>query len=459
MSQSEQGVSGDFENIQEGSPAATPDASASAEDTQRRFQEMLDELHKQGVSAPGTVAPASPPEASTAETSATPAPQASTAETSATPATNENTWEREAQQYNENQANSVSQESAAAAPEAEANSAAPEANVAAPVPETNAESQNQVTLLPSENFTLAPIPPTSMESQQNEQASNNVSQVSEELDAAASGVSAPLESTTTVAMPAPPIESTTTVAMPVPTEAAAPAPAPGRSEKQAEADAGQAYWLEQLRQRYSAEFANIPEKFRPKPKAYVARAVFYKPEAEREAYIQEWLQKDREAAEVRQGKRERRTIDVEPIPQESSLRSELVSRGPENTSLSIELARGAEAAISASPLKAQTFKAKERLTHLADRTFDRVVAKAKDPETRRIAKKMVGEFRRQVTLLTREYQVQAKELERAARQAVKVEARKLAGRMGPGAGAATTRRTSRSGSGSTRRRSKQSSRD
>ena len=256
------------------------------------------------------------------------------------------------------------------------------------------------------------------------------------------------------AVPAPPPE----VPVPAPQpEAPAPAaPAPGRSKLQAEADAAQAEWLDKLRERYSTEFANIPEKFRPKPKAYVARAVFYKPEAEREAYIQEWLKKDRQAADVRMGKKEKR-IDIEPVPESSSLRSELLSRNLENTSLSLEIAKGVDIPISTSPLKKQTFKAKERLTHLADRTFDKVVAKSKDPETRRVAKRLVGEFRKQVTLLTREYQVQAKELERAARQAVKVEARKLAAKIEPSAPPMTRKRSSQRKPGGTRRRSSESS--
>jgi hypothetical protein len=60
--------------------------------------------------------------------------------------------------------------------------------------------------------------------------------------------------------------------------------------------------LDMLRGMYNKEFADIPEKFRPKPKAYVARAAFYKKEGpERDQYIETWLLSDRTAADARMG--------------------------------------------------------------------------------------------------------------------------------------------------------------
>ena len=71
---------------------------------------------------------------------------------------------------------------------------------------------------------------------------------------------------------------------------------PVRSEKQKEADAGQAKMLERIRKLYSEEFADIPERSRPKAKAWVARAAYYKPtEDEREEYITKMMKADRDS--------------------------------------------------------------------------------------------------------------------------------------------------------------------
>jgi len=71
---------------------------------------------------------------------------------------------------------------------------------------------------------------------------------------------------------------------------------PVRSEKQKEADAGQKKMLDRLRQLYNEEFADLPERKRPKAKAWVARAAYYKPtEEEREEYIAEMIKADRDA--------------------------------------------------------------------------------------------------------------------------------------------------------------------
>jgi hypothetical protein len=69
-----------------------------------------------------------------------------------------------------------------------------------------------------------------------------------------------------------------------------------RSEKQKEADAGQAKMLERLRNMYDEEFSDVPLKSRPKAKAWVARAAYYKPtEEERENYISKMMKADRDA--------------------------------------------------------------------------------------------------------------------------------------------------------------------
>ena len=69
--------------------------------------------------------------------------------------------------------------------------------------------------------------------------------------------------------------------------------AKGRSAKQQEADEGAAEMLERMRNLYSKEFADIPEKKRPKPPAWAARAAMYKNGQEREDYIQNLIRNSR----------------------------------------------------------------------------------------------------------------------------------------------------------------------
>ena len=69
--------------------------------------------------------------------------------------------------------------------------------------------------------------------------------------------------------------------------------AKGRSQKQKEADDGAADILERMRNLYSREFADIPEKKRPKPPAWAARAALYKEGEDREEYIQNMLRNAR----------------------------------------------------------------------------------------------------------------------------------------------------------------------
>ena len=69
--------------------------------------------------------------------------------------------------------------------------------------------------------------------------------------------------------------------------------AKGRSAKQQEADEGAAEMLERMRNLYSKEFADIPEKKRPKPPAWAARAAMYKNGQEREDYIENLIRNSR----------------------------------------------------------------------------------------------------------------------------------------------------------------------
>lgn len=174
----------------------------------------------------------------------------------------------------------------------------------------------------------------------------------------------------------------------------------GRSQLQAEADQGQAEMLARLRNTYAQEFANIPEKFRPKPKAYVARAAYYKPTEEaRNSYINQWLKKDRAAAEVRMGTRKQSTH-----------------------LLSIAQTRRANFHPSAAPLKEQAVKAKERLEAVVERAERKLLARAPDSKTRKVARELVAELRKQAAALVKEARRQATELEHAAKRRLRQEA-------------------------------------
>jgi hypothetical protein len=75
---------------------------------------------------------------------------------------------------------------------------------------------------------------------------------------------------------------------------------PARSDKQRAADEGAVAEMAKLKARYNSEFANIDEKFRPKPKFPDARKLFYlKTEADKNEFIEDRLKIDRAAAELR----------------------------------------------------------------------------------------------------------------------------------------------------------------
>jgi len=75
---------------------------------------------------------------------------------------------------------------------------------------------------------------------------------------------------------------------------------PVRSEKQMAADAGAVAEMAKLKARYNSEFANIDEKFRPKPKFPDARKLYYlKSEADKNEFIGDRIKIDRAAAELR----------------------------------------------------------------------------------------------------------------------------------------------------------------
>lgn len=185
-------------------------------------------------------------------------------------------------------------------------------------------------------------------------------------------------------------------------------PAPRRTTRQREADAGQRQMMDTLREIYNKEFADIPEKYRPKPKVYVARAAFYKPAGqERDAYIQQWVEADRNAARARQGLTAPRAYP---------------KRLP--ALVSIASTRKIKFDGMADPLREQAKRAETKIREIADKTEERLLKHAVDSEGRKAAKTLGHETRKVGQKLSEETHRQATALEKAARQRVGIEARR-----------------------------------
>jgi len=123
----------------------------------------------------------------------------------------------------------------------------------------------------------------------------------------------PAENTATAEDPpyadvTPPIQKTPTVEQEEAPAAMEEAPAameesvsvaekPARTEKQSEHDEGAAKMLEEMREKYAEAFKDVPEKKRPKAKAWAARAAYFKlineGEDEKDKYIREQIDTDR----------------------------------------------------------------------------------------------------------------------------------------------------------------------
>jgi hypothetical protein len=162
---------------------------------------------------------------------------------------------------------------------------------------------------------------------------------------------------------------------------------------------------------YLKEFANIPEKYRPKPKAYVARAAYYKPdEAARNTYIQNWLSKDRKAAEVRMGQRPKPVRPVAESLSSTSLSSSMNSSSVNTSANSLNFHPRAK------DLRNQVKESKRHLREFASRATRKLMERARDPATRKVAKSLAKEFKHEVNSLLVLVKRQAKELERAAKE-------------------------------------------
>jgi hypothetical protein len=175
-----------------------------------------------------------------------------------------------------------------------------------------------------------------------------------------------------------------------------------------------------MREKYDKEFANLPEKFRPKPKAYVARAAFYKAEGkERDEYIQKWIVADRDAAAARMAGKK-------PAKKPATPPSNINNIPTRNLSHTISLSKTRKITFNgvANPLRAHANRIGEKLIAFTKRTEEALLKKAPDSHSRSAARHLGAEMKRQVAVLTKEVKYQAANLEKAARHQVREEAMK-----------------------------------
>ena len=195
-----------------------------------------------------------------------------------------------------------------------------------------------------------------------------------------------------------------------------------RSTKQRASDAGAKEMMKMMREKYDKEFADLPEKFRPKPKAYVARAAFYKAEgAERDEYIQKWILADRDAAAARMaGKKPAKKATKAATP------SNMNNVATRNLPHLISLSKTRKITFNgvANPLRAHADKVGNKLLAFTKKTETALLEKAPDSHTRSAARHLGAEMKRQVAVLTKEVKYQAANLEKAARHQVREEAMK-----------------------------------
>jgi hypothetical protein len=192
-----------------------------------------------------------------------------------------------------------------------------------------------------------------------------------------------------------------------------------RSTKQREADDGQKGMLEILREMYRKEFSDVPEKFRPKPKVYVARAAWYKPEGpERDKYIQSWILADRNAADARMGVnvRKKRIEEKSDYSNDYVLNS-LPSFVSESTGSKEKFNPSTET------LKQRVHTAIGKMNSIVDKTEDALMNKIKEPQVRKTAKYLFKQTRKLTKRIGGEIHRQGKIMETLAKKHVHTESK------------------------------------
>ena len=191
-----------------------------------------------------------------------------------------------------------------------------------------------------------------------------------------------------------------------------------RSTKQSEADAGQKEMLELLRGIYNKEFAEIPEKYRPKPKAYVARAAWYKKGSERNSYIQSWVLKDKNAANARMSGRAAKKSVKENMEVSNT---NVLDTLPSIVSESVGSAEKFKP--STDTLKQRAKKAIHHMNEITDRAHDQLMKRIKQPVVRKTANYLFKETRKLTKRLAAEINTQTRHLQQAAREYIRHESK------------------------------------
>ena len=184
-----------------------------------------------------------------------------------------------------------------------------------------------------------------------------------------------------------------------------------RSTKQREADQGQKNMLDLLRGMYNEEFADIPEKYRPKPKAYVARAAYYKKEGpERDKYIESWLLSDRTAADARMGV----NVGKKRLKETANFSNEYVL---DTLPSIVSEATGTSEKFhpSMDTLKERAKKAVNKMNEITDKAHDGLMKRIKQPVVRKSAVYLFKETRKLIKRLGGEINTQARHLQQAAK--------------------------------------------
>jgi len=197
---------------------------------------------------------------------------------------------------------------------------------------------------------------------------------------------------------------------------------PRRSTKQKAADEGQRQMLELLREIYRKEFSDIPEKFRPKPKAYVARKIWYTEEGNaRDKVIQSYILADKDAANARMGV----NLTRKRLEEKGEFSNDYVL----NTLPSVVSSATSSSSLnsfhpSTDTLRERAAKSIERLSEITDNAEMKLMTQIKEPALRSKARYVFKETRKVVKRLGHEIKTQAKHLEHAAKQHIRMEGQK-----------------------------------
>jgi len=204
-----------------------------------------------------------------------------------------------------------------------------------------------------------------------------------------------------------------------------------RSEKQSEADQGQAKMLEELRVMYAEEFADVPEKFRPKAKAWVARAAYYKDsDQEREKYIQSMIIADRNATDARMGRKAHKKHIQPSSSNSNSYNGNTNSNSNMNNSNVISLTKKVHLTGVANPLREQASRSEKKLVEVVTKSEKSMLARARTPSDRVAIRRFATETRKVARDLGRGARSAATVLERVAKQRLREEAKIVLARNG-----------------------------